>query len=85
MQHLQMSKQQAFGGVPFAPYRDAVMWAIKSLNYNIDYEVSAIHIRNTLHLDELWLTPNLLKIVDNCIQIKDFKPLAFNGDESIDN
>jgi hypothetical protein len=57
--------------------RDAVRWALESLSLSPDRQITAARIRNTLHLDELWLTPGALKAAKDCEQIGPFAPLSF--------
>jgi hypothetical protein len=64
---------------------ETVRWAIRSLGLPHGSQISAVRIRNTLHLDKLWLTPNILQIATNCEQIGDPKPVAFNNDGRINN
>jgi hypothetical protein len=64
---------------------ETINWAIRSLGLPPGSQISAIRIRNTLHLDELWLTPDILQSTTNCEQIGDVKPVVFNNDGRINN
>lgn len=58
--------------------REAIAWALESLKLPPEIPISAVRIRNTLHLEELWLTPMALKAATNCEQIGTFRPLEYN-------
>lgn len=60
--------------------RDAVTWAIDALGLLPDEEIAAARIRNTLHIEELWLTPKALGAAQGCEQIGTLTPLSFNGE-----
>jgi len=57
---------------------DAIHWALKSLNLKPDYPFTAARIRNTLHLEEIWLNEKALAQAKGCEQIGSFVPLSFN-------
>jgi len=58
--------------------RDAVHWAIESLGLSAAGEILAARIRNTLHIDELWLTPAALATAESCDRIGPPRPLSFS-------
>jgi len=58
--------------------REAITWALESLQMPQGTPLSAARIRNTLHLEELWLSAQVLKAASHCEQIGPFKPLRFN-------
>jgi hypothetical protein len=60
--------------------RDAVQWALESLKQPAEKPVVAARIRNTLHLEELWLTESALAGADRCERVGEFCPLEFNDE-----
>jgi hypothetical protein len=58
--------------------REAITWALESLQLPPQTTISAACIRNTLQLEELWLSPAALKAAMRCEQIGSFQPLEFN-------
>jgi hypothetical protein len=58
--------------------RDAVRWALESLALPPGREIAAARIRNTLHIEELWLTPAALETAKGCERIGPASPLLFN-------
>ncbi len=58
--------------------RDAIAWALDSLGLPPDVEIAAARIRNTLHIEELWLTPKALGVARGCEQIGSVTPFSFN-------
>ncbi len=57
---------------------EAVEWALESLQMPLRTPLSTARIRNTLHLEELWLSNRALQAASHCEQIGPFKPLRFN-------
>lgn len=57
---------------------EAIEWALESLKLPPEVPISAARIRNTLHLDELWLSPKALAAAKGCEQIGPFKPFTFS-------
>ncbi|MCX5719335.1 MAG: lactate racemase domain-containing protein [Nitrospirae bacterium] len=60
--------------------REAITWALESLQLPPQTTISAARIRNTLQLEELWLSPAALNAAMRCEQIGPFQPLEFNQD-----
>ncbi len=60
--------------------RDAIHWALEGMHFPADQEVAAARIRNTLHIEELWLTQKALTSADGCEQVGPVMPLAFNDE-----
>ena len=58
--------------------RDAVRWALESLALPPGHEVTAARIRNTLHIEELWLTPAALATAKGCERTGPESPLSFS-------
>lgn len=58
--------------------REAIQWALDSLKQPPDAPVCAARIRNTLHLEELWLSPRALERAEGCRQVGAFAALRFN-------
>jgi hypothetical protein len=69
----------------FKTDQESLKWAIRSINLPVDTPISAIRIRNTLHLEELWVTPDILSVARNCEQIGEIKPIVFGNDGCIIN
>ncbi len=57
---------------------DAITWALDALGLSTDQEIAAARIRNTLHIEELWLTPKALATAQGCEQAGPVTPLSFN-------
>ncbi len=57
---------------------DAIEWAVESLKLSNGVPVKAARIRNTLHLEELWLSREAFDEATGCEQTGPFKPLTFN-------
>ncbi|PKN66916.1 MAG: hypothetical protein CVU57_04970 [Deltaproteobacteria bacterium HGW-Deltaproteobacteria-15] len=58
--------------------RDAIEWALQSLKQPTETPIVAGRIRNTLHLEELWLTESALEKAAGCEKTGEFHPLEFN-------
>ncbi|MEW6668065.1 MAG: DUF2088 domain-containing protein [Thermodesulfobacteriota bacterium] len=58
--------------------RDAVHWALESLKQPPDVPLTAARIRNTLHLEELWLNEAALAKATGCERVGTLQPLQFN-------
>jgi hypothetical protein len=58
--------------------RDAVEWALESLKQPRENGVVAARIRNTLHLEELWLTDSAFAGTSQCERVGEFHSLEFN-------
>jgi hypothetical protein len=61
---------------------DAILWALKGMKVSEDQEISVARIRNTLHLEELWLNETAYTSAEMCERVSDYIPLSF--DESGD-
>jgi uncharacterized protein (DUF362 family) len=61
--------------------RTAVQWALESLRLPEPSAVRAARIRNTLHLEELWLSEAVLPEVSGRVELlSDPRPMQFDGD-----
>jgi hypothetical protein len=60
--------------------RDAIHWALEGMIFPADQEIAAARIRNTLHIEEFWLTPKALVDAIGCEQIGPVRPLVFNDE-----
>jgi len=60
--------------------RDAIKWALESLKQPKENPVTAARIRNTLNLEEVWLTERALQSASGCERIGEIQPLEFNRD-----
>ncbi|RPJ21738.1 MAG: DUF2088 domain-containing protein [Desulfobacteraceae bacterium] len=58
--------------------REAIRWALDSLKQPPDVPLSAARIRNTLHLEELWLNEAASSAAKDCEKIGELQPLRFN-------
>ncbi len=58
--------------------RDAIQWALESLKQPPEVPLTAARIRNTLHLEELWLNEGALAKAAKCERIGAFQPLQYN-------
>jgi hypothetical protein len=58
--------------------RDAIGWALQSLKQPREAHVIAARIRNTLHLEELWLTESALSGTSQCERVGEFHSLEYN-------
>lgn len=58
--------------------RDAIGWALQSLKQPTEAPVIAGRIRNTLHLEELWLTESAIAGTSQCERVGEFHSLEFN-------
>jgi len=58
--------------------RDAIRWALDSLKQPPDVPLTAARIRNTLHLEELWLNEAAFSAAKDCEKIGELRPLRFN-------
>jgi hypothetical protein len=60
--------------------RDAIHWAIDGMGLDPDTDIAAARIRNTLHIEELWLTPKALAAAAGCEQVGTAIALSFNDE-----
>lgn len=58
--------------------REAIPWALESLQQPQDAPLIAARIRNTLHLEELWLNEAASSAAKDCEKIGELQPLKFN-------
>jgi hypothetical protein len=66
--------------------QDAIQWAIESMKLPADHQISAARIKNTLHIEELWLNKTaLLSAAQKCEQVGSFEPLSFNAEGDLLN
>jgi hypothetical protein len=64
---------------PFLPTdAEAIQWALKSMSTSAGAPVRAARIRNTLHLQELWLSAKALEASAGCERTGPFRPLPFD-------
>lgn len=74
-----------FWGRAFCPpfpgsERDAISWALESLKQPPEVPVTAARIRNTLHIEQLWLSEAALRTAKNCERVGPFQPLKYAED-----
>jgi hypothetical protein len=62
--------------------RDAISWALQSLKQPPEVPVTAVRIRNTLHIEEVWLSEAAIRTAKNFERVGPFQPLKYaeNGD-----
>jgi hypothetical protein len=58
--------------------REAIQWALESLQQHQDAPLIAARIRNTLHTEELWLNEPASSAAKNCENLGELQPLKFN-------
>jgi hypothetical protein len=58
--------------------RDAIQCALDSLKQPPDVPLTAARIRNTLHIEELWLNEAACSAAKGCEKIGELRPLRFN-------
>jgi hypothetical protein len=58
--------------------RDAIRWAIESLKQPPDVPLTAARIRNTLHIEELWLNEAASSAAKDCESMGELQPLRFS-------
>lgn len=58
--------------------RDAIQWALESLKQPPGVPLTAARIRNTLHLEEIWLNEGALARAPKCERVGEFQPLRYN-------
>lgn len=58
--------------------RDAIQWALESLKQPPDVPLTAARIRNTLHIEELWLNGAASSRAKGCENAGELQPLKFN-------
>jgi len=58
--------------------REAIRWALDSLKQAPDVPLTAARIRNTLHLEELWLNEAASSAAKDCESVGELQPLRFN-------
>jgi hypothetical protein len=58
--------------------RDAIRWALDSLKQPPDVPLTAARIRNTLHIEELWLNEAASLAAKDCESMGELQPLKFN-------
>jgi hypothetical protein len=58
--------------------RDAIRWAVDSLKQPPDVPLTAARIRNTLHIEELWLNEAASSAAKGCERVGELHPLQFN-------
>jgi len=58
--------------------REAIRWALDSLKQAPDVPVLAARIRNTLHIEELWVNEAASSAAKECEKAGELQPLKFN-------
>jgi hypothetical protein len=58
--------------------REAIRWAIDSLKQPPDVPLTAARIRNTLHMEELWLNEAASSLAKDCESVGELQPLKFD-------
>jgi len=58
--------------------REAIQWALESLQQPQDAPLIAARIRNTLQMEELWLNEAAFSAAKDCEKIGELRPLKFN-------
>ncbi len=58
--------------------RDAIEWALKGLRVPDEQPISVGRIRNTLHLENLWLNETAFTTDEKCDRVGDYVPLSFD-------
>jgi hypothetical protein len=58
---------------------DAIQWALESLKQGPDYPITIARIKNTLHLEKLWLNQAAWSQASGCQQTGPFTPLSFDS------
>ena len=59
--------------------RDAVEWALQGMKVTEDQPVAVARIRNTLHLEELWMNETAFAMAERCERIGEYVPLSFDA------
>jgi hypothetical protein len=62
---------------------DAIIWALKGLKITEEQTALIGRIKNTLHLDELWLNEAAYTTADMCERVSDYIPLSFDGNGNL--
>jgi hypothetical protein len=60
--------------------REAIRWALDSLKQAPDVPVLAARIRNTLHIEELWVNEAASSAAKDCEKVGELQPLKFNDE-----
>ena len=58
--------------------RDAIEWSLKGLKVSDEQPISVGRIRNTLHLENLWLNETAFASAEKCDRVSDYVPLSFD-------
>jgi len=58
--------------------REAIQWALESLKQPPDVPVTAARIRNTLHVEDLWLNEAASSVAKGCEPVGALMPMRFN-------
>jgi hypothetical protein len=59
--------------------QDAILWALKGMKVSEDQTVSVTRIRNTLHMEELWLNEHAFASAEMCERVSGYIPLSFDA------
>lgn len=57
--------------------REAIEWALESLKQPPEVPLTAARIRNTLHIEELWMNDSALAKASACTRLGEFQPLEY--------
>lgn len=58
--------------------QDAIRWALKGMKVSEDQTVSVARIRNTLHLEDLWVNEAAFASMDRHERVSEYIPLSFD-------
>lgn len=59
--------------------QDAILWALKGMKVGPDQAVSVARIRNTLHLEDIWVNETAFESMDMHERLSDYIPLSFDA------
>ncbi len=57
--------------------REAIEWALESLKQPPEIPLTTARIRNTLHIEELWMNDSALAKASACTRLGEFQPLEY--------
>jgi hypothetical protein len=58
--------------------RDAIEWSLRGMKVSDEQPISIARIRNTLHLEELWLNETAFASAQTCDRVSNYTPLSFD-------
>ncbi len=62
---------------------DAIHWSLQGLKVSEDQAISVARIRDTLHLEELWLNETAFVSAEMCDRVTDYAPLSFDREGNL--